>query len=313
MRGFLWPNTFGPQLLGAGAQKMPAWTRFSVTVPTAATEPIEDLLLEFGAVSVTLQAADDEVLFAEHGADAPLWQQCRVEGLFDSPVDWQVLSATVSDLESSALVATPVTLEDTDWTQAFRQYAVDRLLNDRLRLAPRGSPLDEEVITVQLDPGLAFGSGSHPTTRMCLEWITKQAFDGVRTLDFGCGSGVLGISMAMLGAAHVTCVDVDLQALQATRGNASHNAVSASVLTTLPTAAFTVPAQGYDVVIANILLQPLIDLAAILTSAVALGGTIVLSGVLATQRTSLLAAYPEIDVQNIIDDEGWLLLVGRRA
>lgn len=312
MRGYLRPNTFGRQLLGAGAQKMPAWTCFSVTVPLAAAEPIEDLLLEFGAVSVTLQAADDEELFAEHGADAPLWQQCRIEGLFDSPVDWQVLSDKVSDVESSALVTAPVALADTDWVQAFRQYAVDRVFNDRLRLAPRGSPLDEKVITVQLDPGLAFGSGSHPTTRMCLEWITKQEFDGLRTLDFGCGSGVLGITMAMLGATHVTCVDVDPQALQATRENANHNAVSESVLTTLPTATFTVPVEGYDLVIANILLQPLIDLAPILVAAVALNGTIVLSGVLATQRAALLAAYLEISFQNIVDEEGWLLLVGRR-
>ncbi len=283
-----------------------------MTVPLAAAEPIEDLLLEFGAVSVTLQAADDEELFAEHGADAPLWQQCRIEGLFDSPVDWQVLSDKVSDVESSALVTAPVALADTDWVQAFRQYAVDRVFNDRLRLAPRGSPLDEKVITVQLDPGLAFGSGSHPTTRMCLEWITKQEFDGLRTLDFGCGSGVLGITMAMLGATHVTCVDVDPQALQATRENANHNAVSESVLTTLPTATFTVPVEGYDLVIANILLQPLIDLAPILVAAVALNGTIVLSGVLATQRAALLAAYLEISFQNIVDEEGWLLLVGRR-
>ncbi len=283
-----------------------------MTVPTAATEPIEDLLLEFGAVSVTLQAADDEELFALHGADAPLWQQCRIEGLFDSPVDWQVLSDMVTVLESSALVAAPVTLADTDWTEAFRQYAVDRLFNNRLRLAPRGSPRDEKVTTVELDPGLAFGSGSHPTTQLCLEWIARQEFGGLRILDFGCGSGVLGITMAMLGAKHVMCVDVDLQALQATRENANHNAVSASVLTTLPTAAFTVPAEGYDVVIANILLQPLIELAPILDDAVARRGTLVLSGVLATQRTALLAAYPEIDFQNIVEEQGWLLLVGRR-
>jgi ribosomal protein L11 methyltransferase len=313
VRGYLRPNTFGQQLLGAGARIMPAWIRFSVTVPTAATEPIEDLLLEFGAVSVTLQAADDEELFARHGADAPLWQQCRVEGLFDSPVDWQVLSDTVSELEASALVAAPVSLADTDWSEAFRQYAVDRVFNDRLRLAPRGSLLDENIKTVELDPGLAFGSGSHPTTRLCLEWISKQELDGLRTLDFGCGSGVLGISMALLGAAQVTCVDVDLQALQATRENADHNAVPARVLTTLPTAAFSIPAEGYDVVIANILLQPLIELAPILVAGVAVGGTIVLSGVLATQRLALIAAYPEIDFQNIVDDQGWLLLAGRRA
>lgn len=313
MRGYLQPTTFGPKLLGAGVRIMPAWTRFSVTVPTAATECIEDLLLEFGAVSVTLQAAGDEELFARHGADAPLWQQCRVEGLFDSPIDWQMLADSVSELEASALVTAPEVLADTDWAQAFRQYAVDHVFNGRLRLAPRGSPLDTSVKTVELDPGLAFGSGSHPTTRMCLDWIASQGFDGLRTLDFGCGSGVLGISMALLGAAFVTCVDVDPQALQATRENADHNAVAANVLTTLPTAAFTIPAGGYDIVIANILLQPLIELAPILAKAVAAGGTMVLSGVLATQRSALLVAYPEIDFQNIVDDQGWLLLVGRRA
>lgn len=283
-----------------------------MTVPIAATEPIEELLLEFGAVSVTLQAASDEELFALHGADAPLWQQCRIEGLFDSPVDWQVLADTVTVLESSALVAAPVSLADTDWAEAFRQYAVDRLFNNRLRLAPRGSRHDEKITTVEMDPGLAFGSGSHPTTQLCLEWIARQEFGGLRILDFGCGSGVLGITAAMLGAKHVMCVDVDLQALQATRENANHNAVPARVLSTLPTNAFTVPAEGYDVVIANILLQPLIELAPILDAAVARRGTLVLSGVLATQRTALLAAYPEIDFQSIVEEQGWLLLAGRR-
>lgn len=283
-----------------------------MTVPISATEPIEDLLLEFGAVSVTLQAADDEELFAQHGAHAPLWQQCRVEGLFDVPVDWQMLADTVTGLELTASVQAPVTLADRDWEQVFRQYAVDCVFNDRLRLSPRGSPLDGTVTTVLLDPGLAFGSGSHPTTRMCLAWIAGQQFGGRRTLDFGCGSGVLGIAMGMLGALHVTCVDIDAQALLATRENAVHNGVSASLLETLSTAAFKAPPEGYDIVIANILLQPLIDLAPVLTAAVSHGGTIVLSGVLATQRAVLLAGYPEIDFQNIVDDEGWLLLVGCR-
>ncbi len=307
---------------------MPAWTRFCVTVPIQATEPVEHLLLEFGAASVTLQAADDEELFAQHGAHAPLWQMCRVEGLFDIPVDWQMLADAVTDLEASASVDAPATLAETDWEQAFRQYAIDRVFNDRLRLAPRGSslegtfregtPLEEGSVggtlpTVHLDPGLAFGSGSHPTTRMCLEWIAAQQFDGRKTLDFGCGSGVLGIAMAKLGAAHVTCVDVDAQALMATRENAVHNGVCADLLATLPTAGFKVPSDRYDIVIANILLQPLIDLAPVLTAAVSDDGTIVLSGLLAMQREVLLASYPEIDFQTIVEVEGWMLLVGHRA
>lgn len=284
-----------------------------MTVPTSATESVENLLLEFGAVSVTLLAADDEELFAQHGAHTPLWRQCRVEGLFDAPADWQILADMVTGLEPTASVEAPVAVAETDWEQAFRQYAVDRLFNERLRLAPRGSPLDKKVITVQLDPGLAFGSGSHPTTRMCLEWIAKQQFDGLRTLDFGCGSGVLGIAMAKLGAEHVTCVDVDSQALQATRENADHNGIPISLLATFATDAFTVPLDGYDIVIANILLQPLIDLAPLLAACVSKTGTIVLSGVLATQCSVLQAAYPDIDFQNIVDDEGWLLLVGQRS
>jgi len=297
---------------------MSTWTRISVRVPASFTEVVEDCLLSCGAVSVTLLAADSQELFAEHGGDAPLWELCAVEGLFEAGHfnDGAVWAQMIKELKAACPLAEVVpveTLTDRDWEAQYRQFAVDETFAGKLRLAPRdASPAASGITLLRLDPGMAFGTGSHPTTRLCLEWIAARPFAGKRVLDFGCGSGVLAIAMALLGASHVDAVDIDDQAVVATRENAAFNGVDSAVLNVCDTATFTKTEAGYDVVIANILLNPLISLAPLLTENLAADGILVLSGVLAAQREALIRAYPHIRFVDPVTEDGWVLAEGRR-
>ncbi|MBM4204323.1 MAG: 50S ribosomal protein L11 methyltransferase [Gammaproteobacteria bacterium] len=298
---------------------MSTWSRVSVRVPAAFTEVVEDCLLGCGAVSVTLLAGDAQELFAEHGGDAPLWALCAVEGLFadghfnDGEAWVEMIGALKAQCPQSEVV--PIeTLTDQDWETQYRQFAVDEIFAGKLRLAPRdASPSGDSVRLLRLDPGMAFGTGSHPTTRLCLEWMAARSFAGQRVLDFGCGSGVLAIAMALLGAAHVDAVDIDRQAVVATRENAAFNGIDANVLEVCETASFTPAGAGYDIVVANILLNPLLSLAPLLTKCLAAGGLLVLSGVLATQRETLFSAYPQIRFVEPVIEDGWVLAEGRRV
>ena len=287
------------------------WLRYSATVPATSCETVESLLVEHGAVAVTVQAANDEELFAEHGADTPLWQRCRVDGLFEEAPDWQCLESTLMQREPSAECEPPQVLANTDWSQSFRQFAVERVFNKRLRLASRDAQELDGLLTVRLDPGLAFGSGSHPTTRLCLAWLAKQDLAGMDVLDFGCGSGVLAIAMAKLGARRVVGVDIDPQALLATRENAEHNGLGTDLLSVVDTVRFSIPEGGFQLVVANILLRPLMELAPLLVAALAPGGCLVVSGILTSQQTALQDAYPGIAFHDLERDEDWLVLTGR--
>jgi ribosomal protein L11 methyltransferase len=297
---------------------MSTWTRISIRVPADFTAVVEDCLLENGAVSVTLLAADSQELFAEHGADAPLWEHCAVEGLFEEDhfKDGAAWSRMIDALQAQCPQAEVVpieTLTDRDWETQYRQFAVDETFAGRLRLAPReAKPGPEPVRLLRLDPGMAFGTGSHPTTRLCLEWIATRSFEGRRVLDFGCGSGVLAIAMALLGAARVDAVDIDPQAVVATGENAAFNGVGSATLNVCTSTSFLPAAAGYDVVVANILLNPLISLAPLLTRCLAADGVLVLSGLLAAQRDTLAAAYPDIRFVESVVEDGWVLAEGRR-
>jgi ribosomal protein L11 methyltransferase len=293
------------------------WTRVSVRVPAESVGIVEDCLLECGALSVTLLAADGQELFAEHGGDSPLWNHCAVEGLFESGDVLPRLASVLGGCCPEAEIVPHEALTDRDWEAQYRQYAVDETFAGRLRLAPRSAVIaSPPVITLRLDPGMAFGTGSHPTTRLCLEWIASRHLQGARVLDFGCGSGVLAIAMAMLGAAQVDAVDIDPQAVQATRENAAFNGLDAGGASTAfrvyETAAFKPRAGTYDVVMANILLNPLIGLAPLLVSCLGPRAVLVLSGVLAGQRQALFEAYPAIRFAEPVIDDGWLLAEGWR-
>jgi ribosomal protein L11 methyltransferase len=193
---------------------------------------------------------------------------------------------------------------------AWRSSAVAQCFGGRLWVLPRDSE-PREGIVLRLDPGLAFGTGGHPTTRLCLEWLASHDLSGQRLVDYGCGSGILGIAAALLGAAEVLAVDHDSQALLATQENARANAVDPGRLRAV--GPDEVPEHGdYDVLVANILANPLLELASRFTDLIRPGGMIVLSGLLAGQASGVVAGYPAFRFADPQADGDWVLLSGRK-
>ncbi len=300
-----------------------AWFRLRVEVAENYSAPAESLLEELGAVAVSvMDAGDSPVLEPDPGA-TPRWQRCRVEALFALPVDFESLRVSVVDAAFPGAVVSADFLEDDDWRNRWRQYAAEYCFADRLWIAPKDAPVPDgaqESAVLRLDPGLAFGSGSHPTTRLCLDWLARQLqppADGVlRVLDFGCGSGVLALAALMLGAGSVVAVDHDPQALLATTENAAYNGFASADLR-IGDAKILEGEQPFEVIVANILASPLIELAPELVKLLQPGGFIILSGLLEAQVDMVADAYPQLEflpTTLLADDQGgqWARLVARK-
>jgi len=273
--------------------------------------PYEDALFDLGARSVTLEdAADDPVLEPAPGA-TPLWPTVVVKALFDASADaGGIVAALASRLPGTPTPRVEVVADrawEREWLRDFRPMRFGR----RLWVCPGGMPAgDADAIRIELDPGLAFGSGTHPTTALCLEWLDAQSLAGTTVVDYGCGSGILAIAAARLGARRVRAVDIDPQALIATVENAARNGVADAIeATSDPTLA---PA-GADVLVANILAGPLVELAPRFAAAVVPGGRIALSGLLSEQADAVTAAYrPCFHIGPARERAGWVLLGGHR-
>lgn len=276
---------------------------------------VEEALLRLGACSVTLaDAADDPVLEPGPG-ETPLWSRTRITGLFAGGTDMDILRAALqNDLGLDALPAHRVeTLEDRAWEREWLKDFGPMRFGRRLWICPTGDDVDAAgAVVVRLDPGLAFGTGTHPTTALCLEWLDGLDLRDRAVLDYGCGSGVLAIAAMKLGAASATGVDIDPQALVATRRNAADNSVEVGV------ARPGEPIEGrYDVVVANILAGPLVEFADSITSRLAGGGMLALSGVLCEQACDVRATYdPWIEFDEPVfreqDGQTWSRLTGKR-
>jgi len=277
-------------------------------------QPIEDALFELGALSVTLEdAADDPVLEPAPG-ETPLWPTITVKAIFDAATDRAALQRNLakrlqmsSPLPVPGFEMLPDRAWEREWLKDFRPMRFGR----RLWVCPGGLPAgDPDGIRIELDPGLAFGTGTHPTTALCLEWLEAQSLDGRSVVDFGCGSGILAIAAAMLGAATVRAVDVDPQALLATDANAERNGVRPKLEVTADPG---LPRSGTDLLVANILAGPLVELAPDFAAAVRPGGRIALSGILEGQSNTVTAAYrPWFDIALTAMRDGWALLAGQR-
>lgn len=286
-------------------------------------ESLADALLAWGVLSVAVEDADadtpDELpLFGEPGLEPGklAWQHSRLRVLLEG--DESAARSAVEAASASLGVATPPiegcdAVSDTDWVRATQAQFPPTRISDRLWIVPTWhEPPDPAAIIVRLDPGVAFGTGTHPTTQLCLAWLDSHVAPGARVLDYGCGSGILSIAAAKLGAAHVVGVDVDEQALQAARTNAATNHI---------TARYTGPddlhAGSFDIVVANILSNPLTLLAPALLTRVAPHGALVLSGVLERQSGEVIAAYRDVDptlpLQVWRASEGWVCLAGTRG
>lgn len=292
-----------------------AWVEISLSVNRDEAEAAEQALEEQGALAITLEDEADVPVLEPALGTAPLWPVVRIRGLYDLEAS---RPAILAGLLASDVIRRPDAISwrevaDQDWERAWMDRFQPMQFGSQLWIVPTGmkGPDDPAALQLRLDPGLAFGTGTHPTTALCLEWIDGHDFAGLDVLDFGCGSGVLGIAAALKGATSVVCVDNDPQALIATADNAARNGVEERIQCYLPE---DWPAGNYDVILANILAGPLIQLAPQLTARLEPGAHIVLSGILEHQADEVAAAYASAcGTLQRAQREEWLRLSGQRA
>ncbi len=292
------------------------WLELKVDCTPEEVERLSDALSEAGAAAVTWQDAADQPLFEPPPGETPLWACTRVVALFEDDADIETAVADVGRILGEPLRDWRVDpLEDRDWTRAWMDGFQPMRFGERLWICPSWhNPPEPEAVNILLDPGLAFGTGTHPTTALCLEWLDAQArtgtLAGASVLDYGCGSGVLAIAAALLGAEQVFAVDNDPQALLATRANAAANGVESRIEVAAPEA---LPARQFDVLVANILAGPLIELAARFAELARPGAPFALSGILNSQAEAVSAAYAswfELDPPAARGE--WIRLEGHR-
>ncbi|MEE2784916.1 MAG: 50S ribosomal protein L11 methyltransferase [Pseudomonadota bacterium] len=290
-----------------------SWFQFEwVLRPTQLAEA-ESILFECGAISLSLVSDTDEPVLEPAPGELPLWSSIRMRALFPLSVDIQALKATLASEPSIAGGMEIQFVGERDWQAQARRFAVDRVFAGRLRLRPPTHLIEEDdpYVNLYLEPGLAFGSGAHATTAMCLTWLAAHVVPDLRVLDFGCGSGVLGIAAALLGA-QVIAVDYDQQALQATRENADRNGCLSGMDILSLEAWQAAPVGDNDVVVANILAGPLVHMAQGLCEVLRPGGWIVLSGILESQVDEVTAAYAgTVKFTAPLITEEWVCLLGR--
>ena len=290
-----------------------SWLQIIADVPRAGVEILEQRLEEAGAVAVTLQDCQDCPLLEPGAGQTPLWPEVTVTGLFPAGTcGEQLLAYVLAQTGSPRADRIQLTkLQDQDWQRAWLDRFQPMRFGKQLWIIPGDAePPDPSAINLQLDPGLAFGTGTHPTTAMCLEWIDGHDISGRQVLDFGCGSGILGIATALKGASRVRAVDHDPQAIIACRENARRNEV-VELMEII--AADSFKPCAVDLVLANILAKPLIELAETLQNCLKPGGRLVLSGMLAGQQQSVQDAYQGvIDWQPARQSQDWICLSGTR-
>nr|WP_314264432.1 50S ribosomal protein L11 methyltransferase [uncultured Moellerella sp.] len=288
------------------------WIQLRLNSTGQQAESLGDDLIESGAVSVTFQDSHDTPVFEPLPGETRLWGDTDVIGLYDAETD---MKAVIAQLENSPLLSAGFIhkieqLEDKDWEREWMDNFHPMRFGQRLWICPswRDVP-DPTAVNVMLDPGLAFGTGTHPTTSLCLEWLDGLDLAGKTIIDFGCGSGILAIAALKLGAANAIGIDIDPQAIQASRDNAERNNVSDKL--TLYLAKDAPKDLSADVVIANILAGPLKELASIIGELPKVGGNLGLSGVLATQAQDVLAAYADrFSIDPVAEKEEWCRITG---
>jgi ribosomal protein L11 methyltransferase len=277
-------------------------------------ELLEELLFLADAQAVTLVDDGDAPIFEPPVGSHPVWPQTQVQALF---YDVRPNSEILGDLatyfhRANLLIELPkelTPLPDQDWVRAsLDQFQPIKIGGFWVKPSWNEDPIPPNLTVLNLDPGLAFGTGMHPTTQLCLEWLSANDLSGQTVMDFGCGSGILGVAAGCLGASQVTGLDIDPQALLATEHNASLNDLVVETL--LPD---QTPSCTFDVVVANILANPLIDLADTLNDLTQPGGKIIMAGLLDEQADHVRAAYPNIHFDADVSKEGWTRLSGTKA
>ncbi|XLY88923.1 50S ribosomal protein L11 methyltransferase [Ectopseudomonas mendocina] len=287
------------------------WLQVRLAITPEQAETYEDALLEVGAVSVTFMDAEDQPIFEPDLGTTPLWSHTHLLALFEADTDETALIAHLQLLCGGSLPEHHVErIEDQDWERSWMDNFQPMRFGQRLWIVPSWHAAPEpDAVNLLLDPGLAFGTGTHPTTALCLEWLDGQELQGCNVLDFGCGSGILAIAALLLGAPQAVGTDIDPQALEASRDNASRNGIDpARFPVYLPA---DLPQQPADVVVANILAGPLVSLAPQITALVKGGGRLALSGILAEQAEEVRAAYAgAFDLDPTATKVGWVRISG---
>lgn len=301
-----------------------SWITLIIKADATQAELLSEALIEQGALSVDIHdaAADtqgEQLLFGEPGEPSgEIWQNAEISALFNKDADVDEIIRNIT--RSAQLDSQPnyrlENVEEQDWVRLTQSQFDPIQISPRLWIVPtwHQSP-DPAAINLILDPGLAFGTGSHPTTQLCLRWLDQNLQQGDRLIDYGCGSGILAIAALKLGAGHVTGIDIDLQALKASQENALHNHCDPARFTfaTMHKAANKdlKPNEQMDIVVANILANPLIVLAPILSQAIRKEGHIVLSGILQEQKEEVKNVYQQwFDMHIANEQESWVLLTG---
>ena len=306
---------------------MMVWQKLILTTESSLADQLETCLNEEGAVAVTLEDAvvhtsgdqagsthDDprQSLYEIAPADMSVWSELRLTGLFDSRVDIQQVIRRLESRCQRELTFQVEELQDQIWETAWQEKFRPMRFGERLWVCPSWyDPPQPTAVNVMVDPGQAFGTGTHQTTALCLEWLEEQNLSGKTIIDYGCGSGILAIAALLLGSEQVTAIDNDPMAIAETEGNRRKNNLDESRLRVIP--ADQLPSIQADIVVANILARPLIELASLIISLTKPAGSVLLSGILSDQRDEVCKAYEtEVDIKGIQTRNGWICVHGQR-
>jgi ribosomal protein L11 methyltransferase len=290
-----------------------AWQQFSIITDEETAPKIAAYLEKQGAVSVTYMDAEDEPVYEPAIGETKIWTNTQVVALYELGVDIERVKALVlkkfrnHELRDCCIE----NIEDQAWERAWMEYYHPMKFADKLWVCPTGQEQHEaNTVCLTLDPGLAFGTGTHPTTALCLEWLASHDLSDKVVIDYGCGSGILAVAAVLLGAKVAHAVDIDPQAITATESNALKNGVADRIICYLPEQ--FAPLQA-DVVLANILAKPLIEMSAAISALVVPDGALVLSGILAEQAESVTVTYQQfINFNPPVQQEDWIRLDGSR-
>ncbi|MGL5092247.1 MAG: 50S ribosomal protein L11 methyltransferase [Aeromonas sobria] len=288
------------------------WIQIRINATAKTADKVSNMLLGRGAQAVTFMDAQDVPVYEPLPGETPLWGETEVMGLFDAETDPAPTIAFFQQIFGEEVGYKVEQLEDKDWVREWMDHFHPMQFGERLWICPswRDVP-NPDAVNVMLDPGLAFGTGTHPTTALCLQWLDGLDLTGKTVVDFGCGSGILGIAALKLGAARVIGIDIDPQAIQASRDNAERNGVADQIELYLP--ADQPQDVEADVVVANILAGPLRELAPLIAGHGKAGSLMALSGVLESQAPELETIYGQwFDMDPTAVKEEWCRLSGRK-
>lgn len=292
------------------------WLQIRVHTTPDHVPAFEDVLLDCGALVVTFEDVHDDPVYEPDLNTTPLWKHTRVTGLFEADADLEhirpVVEHKAEQLGQTNIDLKIEILEDKDWIREWMDSYHPIQFGKRLWVCPSWREVpDENGVNLILDPGLAFGTGTHPTTALCLEWLDSIDCKDKSIIDYGCGSGILGIAGLLLGANNMVGIDIDPQAVEATQANAERNSITPDRYEVkLP------PYEGdlqADVVVANILAGPLAELSSTISKLVKQGGMLALSGILESQAHSVVEAYkPWFKIESIVEKEEWVRIVAKK-